>query len=196
MDSHSLFDHQVIYYPGFLAAEDAAACYQCLKTKLQWRQEKIRMFGREILQPRLQAWYGDSEAQYRYSGLSMQPKPWTPELAQLRQQLEAFTGRPFNSVLANLYRDGQDYMGWHADDEKELGAEPVIASISLGASRSFRFKHRQHQGCSKTLQLHEGDLLLMQGRCQQHWLHCLPKRLRVKTARINLTFRYIHAADS
>jgi alkylated DNA repair dioxygenase AlkB len=151
------------------------------------------MFGKEVPQPRLTAWYGDPAAQYTYSGLTWEPRPWTPTLLDLRRRLEAATDARFNSVLLNYYRDGRDSMGWHADNEPELGAAPAIASLSLGASRRFRL--RPYRGGlthpSFSLDLPTGSLLLMRGPTQQHWQHELPKTARPVGPRLNLTFRWI-----
>jgi alkylated DNA repair dioxygenase AlkB len=148
------------------------------------------------LQPRLTAWYGDATARYSYSGLDLTPQPWTPALLALRTQVEQATGVTFNSVLLNLYRTGQDSMGWHADDEPELGPEPVIASISLGATRRFRLRPRHSQQLPHAplgLDLPSGSLLVMRGTTQQHWQHAVPKTARPVGPRLNLTFRTIHA---
>ncbi|GGG44474.1 alpha-ketoglutarate-dependent dioxygenase AlkB family protein [Hymenobacter glacieicola] len=185
---------EVLFDPDFLAPPAAAALLTELTATIPWRHEAIRIFGRELLQPRLTAWHGDSGASYQYSGLQLQPQPWTPALLSLRQQVEAAAGTAFNSVLLNLYRTGQDSMGWHADDEPELGSEPVIASVTLGATRTFRLKprnphHTPHAPLS--LPLTAGSLLLMRGPTQQHWLHALPKTTRPVGPRLNLTFRQV-----
>ncbi|UYZ62075.1 alpha-ketoglutarate-dependent dioxygenase AlkB family protein [Hymenobacter weizhouensis] len=178
----------------FVPAPAAAQLLTTLTAAVAWRQEPIRLFGREVMQPRLTAWYGDAGATYRYSGLHLEPRPWLPELHQLRQRLEAATNTRFNSVLLNLYRSGQDSMGWHADDEPELGPEPVIASLTLGATRTFRLKPRHPQlvqHAPLSLELTAGSLLVMRGPTQQHWLHALPKTARPVGPRLNLTFRQI-----
>ncbi|MCQ1057964.1 alpha-ketoglutarate-dependent dioxygenase AlkB [Photobacterium sp. ZSDE20] len=179
---------RVYWQPNFLASSLAVQCYRQLDSELNWQQQKIRMFGREILQPRLQAWCG--EAEYTYSGLTMQPDPWTPTLQAIRQQLSALLGQNFNSVLANQYRNGDDYMGWHQDNEPELGEEPVIASISLGATRRFVLRHRQSKEKKEYL-LTNGSLLVMAGELQSFWQHTVPKTKRPTEPRINLTFRQI-----
>lgn len=182
--------------PQFLPLAEAARLQQELTETLQWRQEPIRLFGKEVLQPRLTAWYGDATAQYSYSGLMLTPQPWAPALLGLRTQVEQAAGTTFNSVLLNLYRTGQDSMGWHADDEPELGPEPIIASVSLGATRRFRLRPRHPQELNHApfgLDLPSGSLLVMRGTTQQHWLHAVPKTARPVRPRINLTFRTIHA---
>jgi alkylated DNA repair dioxygenase AlkB len=140
--------------------------------------------------PRLSAWYGDAGAVYTYSGLRLEPLPWTPVLLEIKQATERLSGTRFNSVLLNLYRDGQDSMGWHSDDEPELGPEPVIASVSLGALRRFVFQHKKRRW-RIALDLEPGSVLLMAGATQHHWRHALPKTRRPVAPRINLTFRTI-----
>ncbi|MBC6612951.1 alpha-ketoglutarate-dependent dioxygenase AlkB [Hymenobacter sp. BT507] len=178
----------------FLPLEAASMLLHELEQTIRWRQEAIRLYGREVLQPRLTAWHGDSAATYRYSGLQLTPQPWTPALQELRKQVETATGAAFNSVLLNLYRYGQDSMGWHADDEPELGPAPVIASLSLGATRRFRLRPRDAREIPHaplSLDLPSGSLLVMRGPTQQHWLHAVPKTARPTDARLNLTFRLI-----
>ena len=161
-----------------------------LLTGLDWQEEHIFIFGKRVKVPRLMCWYGDPGAYYQYSGVNHQPKPWTPELLNIREKVEQQCRCAFNSVLANLYRDGKDSMGCHADDEKELGLNPVIVSLSLGDERLFKMHHKKSK---QTLAIHlaHGDLLVMAGTCQQHWLHSVPKTKAFKTPRINLTFRKI-----
>jgi alkylated DNA repair dioxygenase AlkB len=168
------------------------ALFEELAASLAWRQESIVLFGKRMLQPRLLAWYGDRGAVYRYSGVRHEPLPWTPALAELRRRIEAMTGAPFNSVLANFYRDHRDSMGLHADDEAELGARPVIASLSLGEQRVFRFKHRHRKDVKPVrLPLSDGSLLVMAGDTQANWKHEIPKQARPCGPRINLTFRQV-----
>jgi len=159
-----------------------------LRAETPWRQDSIVLFGKRHLQPRLSAWYGD--ASYTYSGLRLDPLPWTPLLAELRQAVEHACGLPFNSVLLNYYRNERDSMGMHSDDEAELGPEPAIASLSFGATRSFILRHKRNKRTLK-LALHDGSLLLMSGTLQSHWLHGIHKATRALGERINLTFRYI-----
>lgn len=153
-----------------------------------WRQDPVVVFGKRHLQPRLTAWHGD--AAYTYSGLRNDPLPFTPLLSAIRDVVEEVTGRHFNSVLLNYYRDQRDSMGMHADNEPELGPEPAIASVSLGATRRFVLRHR-HTGQTLKLDLTDGSLLLMGGALQQHWLHGINKLARRTGPRLNLTFRYI-----
>ncbi|MBJ6107459.1 alpha-ketoglutarate-dependent dioxygenase AlkB [Hymenobacter sp. BT523] len=185
----------LLFDPAFLPAAEADALLAQLTAEVAWEQRSIRLFGQEFPQPRLTAWYGDPEARYTYSGLAWEPRPWTPVLQALRQRVAAACAAPFNSVLLNLYRDGRDSMGWHADDEPELGPEPVIASLSLGATRRFRLRPRPGLVLPPlSLDLASGSLLLMRGPTQQHWQHALPKTTRPLGPRLNLTFRWVAGA--
>lgn len=161
-----------------------------LRDELEWEQREILMFGRRVLQPRLVAWYGDAEAVYRYSGDTLTPRPWHPVLSNLRDRLTRICDCPFNSVLANGYRDGRDRMGWHCDDEKELGPRPVIASLSLGQERGFLLR-RNGEKRSHRLMLADGSLLIMRGTSQAEFRHALPGSKKPMGWRINLTFRRI-----
>ncbi len=149
------------------------------------------IFGRPRLVPRLVAWHGDPGATYTYSGTPHEPLPWTPALEQVRRRVQELSGLQFNAVLLNLYRDGRDGMGWHADDEPELGPDPAIASVSLGAVRRFCLRHRRRKGLRTDLSLPHGSLLLMTGATQGHWVHALPKTAVPVGERINLTFRRV-----
>ena len=185
---------EVLFDAQFLTPGVAAAVLAELTATIPWRQEPIRLFGKQVLQPRLTAWHGDPTAHYSYSGLALAPQPWTPALQKLRQQVEAASNARFNSVLLNLYRNERDSMGWHADDEPALGPAPVIASVSLGATRRFRFRPRDSQytpHAPVSLELPGGSLLVMRGPTQQHWQHAVPKTARPTAARLNLTFRLI-----
>ncbi len=186
-----LEDAQIFYLAEFLEKEQADKLLKSLSHSLKWQQDEILMFGKSIPIPRLQAWYGDAEAHYRYSGLDLAPTSWTTELEQLRTQLQHLSGQPFNAVLANLYRDGQDSVGWHSDNEPELGPEPIIASVSLGAERRFCLRHKKHKTRQFNIKLPHGSLLLMAAGTQQHWVHALPKQKTISAARINLSFRNI-----
>ena len=148
------------------------------------------VFGRPVKVPRLMCWYGDPDASYTYSGVKHDPLPWTETLNSVRRHVEQICRHPFNSVLANLYRDGRDSMGWHADNEKELGINPVIASFSLGDERLFRLSHNKTKE-KLDIVLGHGDLLIMAGALQHHWRHSVPKTKQPKMRRINLTFRQI-----
>lgn len=181
---------------GFLPADLHAGLFQQLRESLQWEQSRIRIAGRSISIPRLNAWYGDADSRYSYSGTLFKPLPWTRTLLELRGEIERACGARFNSVLANLYRDGRDSVAWHADDEPELGPEPLIASLSLGATRRFRLKHRRDPSIPRIdTELADNTLLIMGGRLQHDWFHQVPKTRRPVAARINLTFRWILPSD-
>ena len=166
--------------------------FDVLLAESPWRQDDIVIFGKRMQQPRLHAWYGDPGATYTYSGLRNEPLPWTHILTKIRRRVTDACGVGFNSVLLNLYRDQNDSMGMHADDELELGAEPVVASLSLGATRRFVLKHRTRRDLKAIrIDLEEGDLLLMRGATQAHWKHGLPKCSTSCGPRLNLTFRHI-----
>ncbi|PFG58548.1 alkylated DNA repair dioxygenase AlkB [Vibrio sp. ES.051] len=183
---------KLYYDPNFLSHLEANQYFEQLRETLPWQQERITMFGRSVLQPRLQAWHGD--ATYTYSGLTMQPHPWTPELYQLKARCESIADAHFNSVLANLYRNGQDSMGWHQDNEPELGRNPVIASLNLGDTRRFLLRDL-HCKTEIEFELSHGSLLIMAGELQHHWKHSVPKTAKQKNERINLTFRQINTLD-
>jgi len=177
------------FIPHFLAP----GLIGTLDQDIRWRQDQISLFGRTTPLPRLTAWYGNPEAVYYYSGIRNDPLPWTPLLNQIRSQAENLTATQFNSVLANRYADGLQYMSWHADNEAALGPEPIIASISVGTPRRFLFKHKV-DGRKLEIILGDGSLLVMSGRLQQEWLHALPKTRKPLDLRINLTFRCLKSA--
>jgi alkylated DNA repair dioxygenase AlkB len=183
-------DGDVRLYPALIDAHDTQALFDALKHEIAWEQREIQVYGKRYLQPRLLAWYGDVGIRYRYSGDTLIAKPWTQTLERLKAVCETVTQSHFNSVLLNLYRDGQDAMGWHADNEPELGTEPVIASVSLGCPRRFDLKHRS-SGLRRDVFLPDGSLLVMAGRTQQHWVHQIARSAKIQTPRINLTFRWI-----
>lgn len=176
--------------PCFIDASEADRLLDALGTEIAWEQHRLRLFGRELPAPRLSCWIGDPEASYTYSGTRFAPRPWTSTLAILRDRLNNVVGARFNSVLANRYRSGADGMGWHADDEPELGTQPLIASLSFGASRRFLLRSRDRSRRAELL-LGHGSLLVMEGDTQQHTQHSLPKTARPVGERINLTFRRI-----
>ena len=175
-------------------AQAAQRWFEQLETEIPWERHRLRLFGREIDAPRLSCWIGDPDALYRYSGTRFVPHPWTPACSELRKILSALCGENYNSVLCNLYRSGRDSMGWHSDDEPELGAQPNIASLSFGASRRFRLRHRRDPASRLEIELASGSLLLMAGATQENYRHDLPKTTRNVGARINLTFRKITGA--
>jgi alkylated DNA repair dioxygenase AlkB len=181
----------LLFDPAFLPPHEADAAFATLRHAIPWETHRIRLFGREIDSPRLSAWIGDPGTAYRYSGATFAPHPWPDALNELRTRVSTAAGVAFNSVLANLYRDGRDYMGWHSDDERALGPQPVIASLSLGVARRFRLKHRSLPGHELALDLSPGSLLLMRGSTQANHRHALPKSAKVAGERINLTFRRV-----
>ena len=188
------------YREAFLAPGEADACLQRLWQELDWEQREITLFGRCVLQPRLVAWYGDRDAHYAYSGLRLEPRPWHPLLLALKGRVEGASGSRFNSVLANAYRDGNDSMGWHSDDEPELGTRPQIASLSLGVERTLLLRRaaalRKPGEKSRKLLLAHGSLLLMRGNSQEQFQHSVPKTRSVTGLRINLTYRMVRGQEA
>lgn len=189
-------DADLHYAPAWLSPAEAEAAFARLAAEVPWRRDHITLFGRQVAIPRLQAWYGDPGTDYRYSSLALSPLPWTPTLSALREKVEAACQCRFNSVLINYYRDGNDSVGWHRDNEPELGPRPRIASLTLGQPRRFTLRHRTRKELKHQLELASGSLLLMAGDTQHCWLHALPKSRRDLGPRINLSFRYLrHAAE-
>lgn len=181
--------------PRWLPTVEADALFEALHRDVPWARHRLRIFGRELEAPRLSCWIGDPEAVYRYSGSRFAPEPWPAALVPVRDAVSEVAEVAFNSVLANLYRDGRDAMGWHSDDEPELGLRPVIASLSLGATRRFVLKARAPDADGRfarhVLELPHGSLLVMRGDTQVHFRHALPRTARPVGPRINLTFRRI-----
>ncbi len=214
---HSLFNSseplQVItgsgdvrYYPDWLAGPEADIYFTQLRREIAWQQSHIRIQGRELPIPRLNAWYGEPDTAYSYSGIHFEPLTWTNALLRLKRHVETFVSARFdlqqplfNSALVNCYRDGNDSVAWHADDEPELGAEPLIASISLGASRRFQLKPRRAgvsvSGKTIALDLASGSLVLMRGKTPANWWHQIPKTRASVGERINVTYRWIFSAQ-
>lgn len=184
-------DGRLRLWPRAFEVGEAGELLAGLRQGIDWQPEEIVIFGARRPVPRLVAWHGDPSAHYTYSGTAHVPRPWTPELQRVRERVQGLTGARFNAVLLNLYRDGRDGMGWHADDEPELGAEPMIASVSLGATRRFCLRHRGRKDQKLDLSLEHGCLLLMAGSTQRHWVHAVPKTTRPVGERINLTFRLV-----
>ena len=178
-------------WPQWLSVSVADQWLTRLTEQTPWQQPQVRIFGRHVAVPRLVAWYGDAEASYRYSGLTHQPLPWTPLLAQIRAQVEQAAGQSLNGVLLNYYRDGQDSMGWHSDDEPELGVNPLIASLNLGGTRRFDLRRKGQNRIEHSLDLQHGSLLVMRGATQHHWQHQVAKTRASCAPRLNLTFRLI-----
>lgn len=181
----------ITYYPNFFNLKEANTYFKSLLNDIEWQQDSITIYGKTHLQPRLTAFYANNKNAYKYSNITMQPHPFEKDLLNIKNTIENELKTKFTSCLANLYRNGNDSMGWHADDEKELGINPIIASISFGAERIFHLKHRTNKNLKSKLILQHGSLLLMQGETQSNWLHQLPKTKKNIGSRINLTFRII-----
>ena len=188
----SLLDGEVWYMKNFIPLDKANTYFKNFIEQIKWRQEEIKMYGKTYPVPRKTAWYGYEGFNYKYSGILCNPEPWTTELLGIKRVVENFLpDSDFNSVLLNLYRDGSDKVSWHADDEKELGRNPLIASVSLGATRRFDLKHKTDPEEKLQLELALGSLVIMKGALQHNWLHQIPVQKRILEPRINLTFRTI-----
>lgn len=185
-------DADIVYYPAFFDFDSANVLYHELLHSIPWRQDNITVYGKTHPQPRLTALFGNDGKPYSYSGIKMQPLSWNVVLQKIRYQVEQVAEVSFTSVLLNYYRDGKDSNGWHSDDEKELGTNPVIASVSLGSERFFQLKHNRNSSLKRQLLLEHGSLLLMSGSTQHHWKHQIPKTTKAVGGRINLTFRIVH----
>jgi alkylated DNA repair dioxygenase AlkB len=183
-------DGEVALYRQVFTDAQQERLFAALLADTPWQQPVLKLYGRVLAVPRLSAWYGDSGAVYCYSGLRLEPLAWTPVLYEIKAVVEELAAIRFNSVLLNLYRDGRDSVGWHSDDEPELGRNPVIASVSLGAVRRFAFRHKRLP-IRIPLDLAPGSVLLMRGTTQHHWLHQVPKTRKPVGGRVNLTFRVI-----
>ncbi len=190
---HSLIPYggEVYYLPGVFSSEQNEEYFRLLVRNISWKQEPIRLFGKEIMQPRLTAWYGDTNKPYTYSGITMNALEWIPPLHEIKETADALSGSVSGSALLNLYRDGNDGLGWHRDNEKMLGPTPVIASVSLGASRIFQIRNYQDKEEVVSVLLEPGSLLIMKGATQQNWEHRIPKTKKAQGARINITFRSV-----
>jgi alkylated DNA repair dioxygenase AlkB len=185
-------DADIVYFPRFFESDVATELYSDLLNGIPWQQDNIKVFGKEHAQPRLTALYGNDGKPYSYSNITMQPHPWNILLQKIKYQVESVTETQFTSVLLNYYRDGRDSNGWHADNEKELGQNPVIASLSLGSERVFQLRHNSNPALKKNIVLGHGSLLIMRGPTQHFWKHQIPKTAKPVGGRINLTFRVIH----
>lgn len=181
---------EYIYIPNFYDQAKADKYLKRLITDIKWNQESMKMYGKEILFPRLTSWYGDNDRPYSFSGITLQPNPWSPGLLKIKEDIEPKAKVVFNSVLLNRYRNGQDSISWHTDAEKELGENPVIASVNFGAERKFQLKHKDTNERIDILLKH-GSLLIMQGELQHYWKHQIPKSKTITQERVNLTFRVI-----
>ena len=184
-------DAEIIYYPHFFYVEQSDLLFQELLLKIPWQQDDIKVFGKVHAQPRLTALFGNEGKSYSYSNIKMQPHSWSPLLQNLKLKVEALSTHEFTTVLLNFYRDGKDSNGWHADNEKELGANPVIASLSFGAERYFHLQHNTDKSQKIKILLEHGSLLVMKGTTQHFWKHQIPKTAKPIGSRINLTFRCI-----
>ncbi len=184
-------DAEIIYYPQFYDKEQADIIFAELVKDIPWQQDEIRVYGKIHPQPRLTALFGNEGKPYSYSNITMQPHPWNSLLQKLKTEIERVSDTIFTTVLLNQYRDGKDSNGWHADNEKELGTNPVIASLSFGAERTFQLKHNLDKDLKKNIVLQHGSLMLMKGTTQHFWKHQIPKTAKPVDARVNLTFRVI-----
>lgn len=181
---------EFIFYPNFFAKSESDLFLENLRTNIDWKQESMNMYGKQVNFPRLTAWYGDNDKPYSFSGITLEPKTWSKELIEIKEKIEPLSKVFFNSVLLNLYRSGNDSISWHTDAEKELGVNPVIASVNFGATRKFQLRHI-HTKEKLEIELTHGSLLIMQGELQHYWQHQVPKTSKIVGERINLTFRVI-----
>ena len=187
-------DGELRLYPHFFSLEERKTFFTRLKEDVKWQQEEIKLYGKNIPLPRLTAWFGDKGKTYMYSGITVEPEPWTPILSEIKSRIEEVSNVTFNSVLLNYYRNERDSVSWHSDDEPELGKNPIIGSVSFGDVRTFQLKHKTDKSLTISRDLPDGSYLEMAGSTQHHWLHQIPKRTRKIGPRINLTFRIIQGA--
>jgi alkylated DNA repair dioxygenase AlkB len=188
----SLQDGEILFMRNFFTPTESKNYFELLQNNINWKQEEVKFYGKTFPVPRKTAWYGYEGFNYSYSGITCFPEIWTNELLEIKKEIEKFIpDEDFTSVLLNLYNNGNDKMGWHADDEKELGINPTIASVSLGETRRFDIKHKQNPELHYKFELTSGSLLVMRGALQHHWVHQIPAQKKVKEPRINLTFRTI-----
>lgn len=191
-EKYQLIDGEVWYMNNFMPSDKAEFYFNKLLNDIRWRQEEIKYYGKIFPVPRQTAWYGYEGFNYKYSGIMCNPEPWTPELLDIKKVIEHFLkDEQFNSVLLNLYRSGNDKVSWHADNEPELGINPTIASVSLGAARRFELKHKTILDQKLQIELKSGSLIVMKGAIQHNWLHQIPQQKKITDARINLTYRTI-----
>jgi alkylated DNA repair dioxygenase AlkB len=191
VQSPKLPEELIEYKPGFFTNEESTRLIPILKGTINWSQETIHMYGKLLNTPRLTAWYGDNSKTYAFSGKKYEPYVWTKELLFIKARVDAACKITFNSVLLNLYRNGNDSVAWHADDEPELGINPLIASVSFGQPRRFDVRHKQDHKLKYSIELENGSLLIMKGDLQHNWEHQIPKSTKAIKERINLTFRVI-----
>ena len=187
-------DGKLRLYSHLFSPEERNAYFSKLKENVNWQQEEIKLYGRLIPLPRLTAWFGDEGKTYMYSGITVEPEPWTSTLLEIKRRIEEVSNVTFNSVLLNYYRNERDSVSWHSDDEPELGKNPIIGSVSFGDVRTFQLKHKTDKSPTISIDLPDGSYLEMVGSTQHHWLHQIPKRTRKIGPRINLTFRIIRGA--
>ncbi len=193
MQSIHIKGGELLLHPDFLTESESTNLFERLLESTSWNQDEIQIFGKWHKQPRLTAIYADKGVKYSYSGLTQKTAPWPDYLLPVKQKIESTAGADFNLVLLNYYRDGQDSMGWHSDDEKELGKNPCIASLSIGAARDFKFRPKKNIDAKPFIvNLSNGSLLIMIGETQEHWQHSIAKSKKVLAPRINLTFRRIN----
>ena len=185
-----IMNGEYVYIPNFFNVEKANFYLKSLREGILWKQESMNMYGKQVMFPRLTSWYGDIDKPYTFSGITLQPNPWTKELQEIKETIEPICEVLFNSVLLNLYRDGNDSISWHTDAEKELGLNPLIASVNFGAERKFQIRHNETQEIID-INLKHGSLLIMKGELQHFWKHQVPKQKKIIKERINLTFRLI-----
>ena len=190
MDNLLPYDGEALYWKSVFSSTLSNNCYTNLMNEINWKHDELTMFGRHIVTKRMVAWYGDQALAYKYSNKTKIAMLWTPGLKLIKEQIELISGHTYNSCLLNLYHNGEEGMGWHSDNEKQLKENGAIASVSFGASRKFTMKHKATNE-KISLELDSGSLLLMRGSIQKHWLHSLPLSKKIKEARINLTFRTI-----
>jgi alkylated DNA repair dioxygenase AlkB len=187
----NLPDAEIIYYPTLFDKKVSDSIFNQLKNEIPWQQDEIQVYGKIHPQPRLTALFGNDGKPYSYSNIKMQPHPWSLNLQKIKAIVESVTDTHFTTVLLNYYRDGKDSNGWHADNERELGENPIIASVSFGAQRVFQLKHNTLIDQKKNIVLENGSLLIMKGPTQHFWKHQIPKTSKPTGPRINLTFRII-----
>ena len=185
-------DHlNIDYVKDYFNEEESLYFLKTLKDKIKWKQDYIKFFGKSHPLPRLTAWYGDGNKTYTYSGIPMTPDPWNTELLEIKKRVDQYAKINFNSVLLNFYRSGNDSVSWHSDDEKELGDQPIIGSVSFGGMRKFRLRNKKNKKLIHNIELENGSLLIMSELTQQYWEHEIPKTKKKVAERINLTFRSI-----
>lgn len=192
MNKKVLIEDKLIYFTEVYSARESEEYNETLKSTIDWNQDEIIIFGKKTKIPRMSSWYADSEVKYKYSGLELINREWTAELTELKQKAEELADCDFNSVLLNHYRGGADSMGWHADDERELGKFPTIASITFGYPRRFLIREKENHSEKKEISLEDSSLLVMRGDFQEKYHHSVPKTAKKVGERINLTFRKIH----